>query len=191
MVEMRRSIIHTAEVGVTPVNLKIESPETSREKPGAGKKAAAAAIPKASSPQAPEQGATIIVQKPSKKIMPSHTTVEDKRIDPLFRERYSAYGSVFDEMRNADGEWVETPYGTGVKLTSIITGSMIEKTGFAPGDVIVAINGGTLEALAGSAADVYKEGERLFEGLKGQELFEIEIIRNGQPTLLRYYIPFK
>jgi C-terminal processing protease CtpA/Prc len=131
------------------------------------------------------------VEKRSEKIMPSHSTVEDRKIDPIFRECYPRYASVFDEMKNAESELLETPYGTGVKLTSIAKGSIVEKVGFVTGDVLIAINGKRLDSLAGSTIDIYKEGERFYEELKGQELFEIEIIRNGQPTLLRYYIPLK
>jgi type II secretory pathway component PulC len=191
MVKMLPSIIHTAEIEVQPVNLKIERPGTQREKPGAGKKATPAVRPNASSAQSPEQAPTRVVGSPSKKIMPSHAAAEDKKIDPIFRERYSKYASIFEETKNAESEVVQTPYGTGVRLISVVKGSIIEKVGFVPGDILVAINGRTLEPLTGSITDVYKDGERLYEELKGQELFEIEIIRNGQPVLLRYYIPLK
>lgn len=190
IIERRPNIIHTAEIGVTPINLKIVPPGTSREKPNAVNRAPAGAKPKASSAQSPGRDITLNVE-PSKKIMPSHTIVPPQKIDPLFRERYPRYNSVFDEMKNAESELSETSYGTGIELTSIAKGSIIEKVGFVPGDILIAINGRRLDSLTGSKIDAYKEGERFYEELKGQELFEIEIIRNGQPTLLQYYIPLK
>jgi hypothetical protein len=191
MVRRHPNIIHTAEIGVTPINLRIVTSGSSQEKPEAVKKAPPGAKPGASSPQSPGRDITLTVEKTSKKIMPSHTIVPAKGIDPLFRERYPRYESVFDEMKNAESELAETPYGTGVRLTSIAKGSIVEKVGFVPGDILIAINGRRLDSLTGSKIDVYKEGEGFYEELKGQELFEIEIFRNGQPTLLQYYIPLK
>ncbi|MFH1421864.1 MAG: PDZ domain-containing protein [Planctomycetota bacterium] len=135
--------------------------------------------------------ATVVNQTQYKKVLPSHNTVEERKIDTSFRERYSKYANVFEELKNAEGEIANTPYGTGIRLTSVVRNSIIERIGFKHGDVLLSINGRTLDEFTEEPDDIYKEGEKLYEQLKGQELFEIEVIRDGQPSLLRYYLPLK
>jgi hypothetical protein len=185
MFVMRRSITHPAEIGVNKTKLQLRAPAGPQEKSSPAKRASTAKQPSATSGQSPERGVTVVMQKPSPKILPSNAFVEDKKIDPLFRERYSKYASIIEEVNNIERELVETPYGTAVKLTSIVRGSIVDRIGFVPGDILVAINGRTLGAL------MDKEGERLYDELKDLEVFEVEIIRNGQPFLLRYQIPLK
>lgn len=186
MVKWGPSVIHPAGIGIRSTELDMRAPSAPQEKSPPPRRTNPVKQPAATSAQSPEQGKTVVVQKPSPKILPSYASVEDKEIEPSFRERYSKYASIAEEVTNNIGtESVETPYGPAVKLTSIVRGSIVERIGFVPGDVVVGINGRTIGTL------MAEDGERLYDELKDLPVFEVEIIRNESPILLRFYIPPK
>ena len=68
----------------------------------------------------------------------------------------------------------------GFKIVSVDKGSLVEKAGIMAGDVIQEVNGFRIA----SNEDVNKA----YEALKDARSFEVKILRDGRPMMLRYEI---
>ena len=117
---------------------------------------------------------------------------EDYKVGHEFREKYgSNFREVWEALQTAEAEFVLRPDGTKVaRIVSIEKDSIIERLGFAVGDEIYAVNGRNFSEFdESSMKNMYNEGSKLYDQLKEETEFQIELERAGSPMVLTYYIP--
>lgn len=72
------------------------------------------------------------------------------------------------------------PNGEGVQIEEIDRGSLIEKTTLQPGDIIKSVNGIPIRGAV--------DGPQLYDSLRGQREFVLEIVRRGRSMRIYYAI---
>lgn len=112
-------------------------------------------------------------------------------VDRKFREKYGEnYREVWEALQQAEAEFVTRPDGMKVaRIVSIQPNSIVAKLGFAVGDEIYAVNGRDFTEFKGSMGDMYNEGKRLYDGLRNETEFQIELDRDGVSMVFTYHIP--
>jgi hypothetical protein len=113
------------------------------------------------------------------------------RLSPEFREKYGDnYREVYDALQQADAVLVEKPDGSkAIKIVSIDENSIIRRLHFEVGDEIYAVNGRDFKDFEGSSGDWWSYGKGIYNDLRTETDFQVEIERGGVPTILHFQVP--
>jgi hypothetical protein len=114
------------------------------------------------------------------------------KVNREFREKYgNSYRDVWDAMQKAEAQFITKPDGRKiVKIISIEKGSVIEKLQFRVGDEISHVNGRDFSEFdESSVSELYKRGNEVYDQLKSETEFQIELERGGVPTVMRFTVP--
>jgi membrane-associated protease RseP (regulator of RpoE activity) len=118
--------------------------------------------------------------------------LEPYRVSREFRQKYgSSYRDVWDALQKAEAEFIQKPDGSKVvRIISIEKNSIIAKLKFRVGDEIYAVNGRDFSDFDEASPSVlFKRGNEIYEQLKGETEFQIELERDRMPLVLRYTVP--
>jgi C-terminal processing protease CtpA/Prc len=95
----------------------------------------------------------------------------------------SGLGAVIDDAEDASGrEW-------GVLIEEVMAGGKAEEVGLRPGDVVVSLNGVSLEVPRRSAEDPDDRFVKIINKVGCGNLVTMEYVRDGEPGQVSYRIP--
>lgn len=108
-----------------------------------------------------------------------------------FRDKYGDnYREVYDALQQAEAVLVEKPDGSkAIRIVSIDENSIIKRLHFEVGDEIYAVNGRDFKDFEGSSGDWWSYGKGIYNDLRTETNFQVEIERNGAPTILHFQVP--
>ena len=116
---------------------------------------------------------------------------KDFEVGPEFREKYGDnYREVWEALQPAEAELITRADGSKVvKIVSIPNDSIIQKLGFRIGDEISVVNDLDFSDFEGSVGDMYSRGQEMYDQLREETQFQVELERDGVPMILHYHIP--
>lgn len=130
-------------------------------------------VPPSEKKVAPAQIPADAIKREGKRVIISKDLAERAKVDRAFVNSLASTVAVkvnVDSRGNANG----------FQVVSVDKGSVAEKLGIQPGDVIQEVNGFRLTT--------QDEVNQAFEALKDARTFEVKILRRGKPAVLYYEI---
>ncbi len=128
---------------------------------------------------------------PYKTIRSKNPKYSGWKLNREFREKYGDnYREVYDALQQVEAVVMEKPDGSkAIKIVSIDKSSIINRLHFEVGDEIYAVNGRDFKDFEGSTGDLWNYGKGLYDDLRDKTEFQVEIERNGAPTVLYFQVP--
>lgn len=106
------------------------------------------------------------------------TYMRPEAVPQVVYERYQGFDEAWAAAQQGAGEFVDGKY----RINWVDPNSLLAtKVGLQQGDQIISVNG---HPVGGS----FSAGRQLYDSLKGEKHFAVKVLRNGQETVLSFYV---